>query len=268
LCHSVDEIDWEAVWEIQMELTSFKRDGIADWDNNTGPRERLDGDNDYTSDLLSRMRLSPECSVLDIGCGAGAVTIPLAQRVGKVTALDFSPMALEVLKEKAAATGLNNITAHNQDFSALHVGKNLNIHDVVLASRSLPMGSLKESLLKMNAAARNYCYLTWVVGGNDITEELCAIAALEYHPFPEYIIILNLLYSLGINANLEIFTVSGTRKFSSLDEAINRSFKGYEIESKEVYRRLVEHLKTRLTNDNGCYRHEFKSKWALIWWQK
>ena len=49
---------------------------------------------------------------LDYGCGTGDFTIPAAQRVsqkGKVYALDYFPRQLEIVTERSAKAGLNNI---------------------------------------------------------------------------------------------------------------------------------------------------------------
>lgn len=50
--------------------------------------------------------------VLDVGCGSGYFTIPLARRVGTgghVHALDIQPPILEACREQVAASGLGNV---------------------------------------------------------------------------------------------------------------------------------------------------------------
>jgi SAM-dependent methyltransferase len=52
----------------------------------------------------------PLASVLDFGCGAGRLTIPLARRADRVTACDVAPSALETARKNVAEAGLSNVT--------------------------------------------------------------------------------------------------------------------------------------------------------------
>lgn len=62
--------------------------------------------------IVEHLDLKPGMSVLDMGCGPGRVTIPVAQKVGKqgkVIAVDIQAGMLRRAKEKANKAGLNNI---------------------------------------------------------------------------------------------------------------------------------------------------------------
>lgn len=48
---------------------------------------------------------------VDLGCGSGQVSLTLARRGMIVTAVDFSPRMVELLRSKAAAEGLGNLSA-------------------------------------------------------------------------------------------------------------------------------------------------------------
>lgn len=69
----------------------------APWD--IGPREEL-------VSLVEAERLSP-CRVIDLGCGAGANSIFLAERGFEVTGVDFSSKAIDISRERAAAAGVD-----------------------------------------------------------------------------------------------------------------------------------------------------------------
>jgi SAM-dependent methyltransferase len=51
----------------------------------------------------------PLTSVLDFGCGAGRLTLPLARRAETVTATDIAPTMLAHVRRNAEAAGLGNI---------------------------------------------------------------------------------------------------------------------------------------------------------------
>lgn len=62
--------------------------------------------------IVENINLASDMKVIDIGCGPGRVTIPIAKRVGlagEVTAMDIQPGMLEKVKEKAKANNINNI---------------------------------------------------------------------------------------------------------------------------------------------------------------
>jgi 2-polyprenyl-3-methyl-5-hydroxy-6-metoxy-1,4-benzoquinol methylase len=56
--------------------------------------------------FVARMALEPGERVLDIACGTGNVTIPLARRGAMVTGLDMMPHLLEEARARAAREGL------------------------------------------------------------------------------------------------------------------------------------------------------------------
>ena len=62
--------------------------------------------------IVQRLSLQPGMRVLDVGCGPGRVTIPLAKQVGprgQVTAIDLQPGMLHRAQAKAQAADLSNI---------------------------------------------------------------------------------------------------------------------------------------------------------------
>jgi len=62
--------------------------------------------------LIALGEIGPGMSVLDVGCGTGRNTIPLAEAVGgegRVTALDMQERMLNRVRERAGEAGLDNI---------------------------------------------------------------------------------------------------------------------------------------------------------------
>jgi SAM-dependent methyltransferase len=56
--------------------------------------------------FVARIELEPDARVLDIACGTGNVTIPLARRSATVTGLDMTPHLLEEARARATREGL------------------------------------------------------------------------------------------------------------------------------------------------------------------
>src|SRR6516164_7166412 len=81
------------------------------WVASQGFRERRNEES--LALLLAHLGLAGGESVLEIGCGTGAVTIPLAAAVGasgRVVAVDISEPMLGVARQRAAERGLDNVT--------------------------------------------------------------------------------------------------------------------------------------------------------------
>jgi SAM-dependent methyltransferase len=54
-------------------------------------------------DLFSLTGLQPGCNVLEIGCGTGQITVPLAERGVRITALEPGPRLAAIARAKLAA---------------------------------------------------------------------------------------------------------------------------------------------------------------------
>lgn len=58
---------------------------------------------------LTRELLTPESTVLEIGCGTGSTAIALAPSAGRVLAIDISSRMIAIAQDKAAAAGVSNV---------------------------------------------------------------------------------------------------------------------------------------------------------------
>jgi SAM-dependent methyltransferase len=259
--------DYDALWEEQMQRPSFRGDGVAFWDETA---RRCDGAaqvSDYNDRLIERMALSPDASLLDVGCGTGGLTFALAARVRQVTSLDISPAMLDILKRDSADLGLKNIQAHHQDWSRVEIVKDIPMHDIVIASRSLPMGNLRQTLTKLDQAARRACYATWPASGNEADAALSAVLGRDYYPTPDYNLIARILETLGIKAEIETFGVTGRSLFPDLATALAHSLRGRKLNAS-LEERARAFLRRQFVLRDGGYYRETESLWALISWHK
>ncbi len=71
--------------------------------------------------VLARSPVSPDAAALDLGCGSGQVTLPLARNVGRVLAVDVSAAAIEILEQRARRDGISNIEALAQPIETLQL---------------------------------------------------------------------------------------------------------------------------------------------------
>lgn len=87
--------------------------------------------------------LAPQAGerALDIGCGRGAATLPLAQAVvpgGEVTAVDVSPAMVAATRAVVEASGLTHVRAEVGDAAALDVGEGYDVACAALVLFFLP----------------------------------------------------------------------------------------------------------------------------------
>ncbi|MEM0990265.1 MAG: methyltransferase domain-containing protein [Pseudomonadota bacterium] len=76
------------------------------------------------NDLLLKAEAWPGEHVVDLACGTGLVTLPIARvvgRGGRVIATDISERMVEVVRAEAAAQGLTQVHAHRADAESLDV---------------------------------------------------------------------------------------------------------------------------------------------------
>ena len=110
------------------------------------------------------MDLSECQSVLDVGCGAGSITLELARHVPHVHGMDFSPGMLGCLHKVAQTTGQTNLSTQLKSWD--DDWHDVPVCDVVLASRSTAVMDWPQrcrSCIAMHASA---CTLTSLVGAN------------------------------------------------------------------------------------------------------
>jgi 16S rRNA (adenine1518-N6/adenine1519-N6)-dimethyltransferase len=72
--------------------------------------------------MIARAGFDPSCTVLEIGAGLGALTLPLAGSVRRVLAVEKDPQLLAVLQKNLDASGMHNVTPIAEDILRLDLG--------------------------------------------------------------------------------------------------------------------------------------------------
>ena len=170
------ETDWNAEWTRLSDAREAAHDA-AFWDRRAADFRGGDETSPYVAGFIERARLLPGESVLDVGCGSGALALPLARAGHDVLALDFSPGMLAALREHAAELGLANVrtvlASWDDDWRAAGVEP----ADVAVASRSLDVRDLRAALLKLGVFARRRVCITLPADGM-LYPSLLALEAL------------------------------------------------------------------------------------------
>ena len=209
---TIDDIDFAALYREHMAAARARRPPEA-WDARAERMGRGRGDGAYVEAFLRRVDFTGCATLLDVGCGWGAIAVAAAPRLEMVWGLDYSPRMLELLAANAKAAGLANVRpvlrAWEDDWSDVPAC------DLVVASRSTLVLDMEDALLRLNAKARRRVCLTSRVGGTFVDAAACAAIGREPPPAaPDYIYALNILHRMGIHARVDYIDASdrGSRR--------------------------------------------------------
>ena len=279
--HDATAIDWNEAWKNQGLQGKKNRGFRSCLDRWADPEEcrkfdkRVKEDNWKRSrKQLNKMDIFRGSRVLDIGAGPGTLAVPLAPLVEHVTAIEPSSAMLACLQENISTFGIDNITPVQKLWEEVDVKRDLEPpYDVVIASYSLGVSDLKEALVKMDEATNKYVYIFWFAdmvspwqrNYGEIWEELYGS---PYAKTKKPNIVFNLLYQIGILANVEVYTDESVNRYSTVDEAVADQRYGLNIKSAEQEAILKEFLTKKLRVERGQYVLRETSPVAKIWWKK
>ena len=270
-----EDKDWNAEW---MRL-SDQREVVHDaafWDRRARGFRGGDEASPYVADFLTCMRIRPGESVLDVGCGSGALALPLARAGHRVVAVDFSAGMLDVLQRRASADGLRNVkTIHagwDDDWRAAGVGA----ADVVIASRSLDVRDLRAAFQKLDAFTRRRACVTLPADGLFYPQLLAHEAVgRPYSKRGDQGTAVNVLRQMGIEAEVRFLEHASVSRYESPAAALEFLRRvvapADESEERALERYVAEHLRETTGADGErvwMQAPEITVRWAFLAWDK
>ena len=143
--------------------------------------------------------------------------------------------------------------------------------DVVVCSRSLNgIMPIDEVLLELDMIADKYVFIT-VFGPENkkIEKYFDKELGIKTEDFPDYNYFFNILFNMGIYANIERFDLNNYREYESIEEAMDNGKFRLDLYTDEQKVLLKEYLERILTYENGKYYNvKDKSDWIMVWWKK
>lgn len=213
--------DWNEEWK---ELQKRRRhaDDAAFWDKRSATFTTKDAPNLYVEKFLEYAAIRPGETVFDMGCGTGALAVPLGETGHKVVAADFSQGMLDQMKERLDAQGIRTVfpklMSWEDDWASFGVREGMT--DIALASRSIATGDLRESLLRLTDVARRRVCITLATGSSPrVDERILAAVGLPCVLGRDYLYAFNILANEGLKAEVRYIDSTREDTFASQEEA-------------------------------------------------
>ena len=226
---------------------------------------------DYADALLKIVNVRPDWSVLDVACADGTLTVPLAAKVKRVTALDYSEKMLEVLKMRCSKRGIMNVRAvqgrWDDNWDALDIGA----HDVAIASWSIRADDILDLARRLNRIARKKVCISVAVGDGPFDRGAYEATGRKLNLGPSYTYVYyNVLHeNMGILADIAFIRESLDRDWQSREEALDSQRWMFRDLGADEERRLRAYLDEHLVYADGRWKLSYAKEctWAVMSWQ-
>lgn len=215
-------IDFNEEWR-RLQKTRAPLKDSSHWTKKSARYDTKDAKNLYAEQFLKLADVQPGETVFDMGCGTGALAVPLAESGHEVYAADFSEGMLEKLSENMAEREVSSITpilmSWEDDWKTCGVTPDM--VDVAFASRSIAVSDLEPALDKLTSVARRRCCITMTTSTSPSVDPRI-LSAIGVPPSPTR----DFLYAFGILAQKgyepTVDYIRSTRKdtFDTHEEAL------------------------------------------------
>ena len=266
----VKQVDWNQAWKEGRVKSAIFRQDQQSWNDRAPSYAKVASESRYAEKILDIMKPLPHWHVLDMACGGGTLAVPLARHVEMITAVDFSNPMLAILNRRCQDNGINNIrTIQGQwddDWEALGIGS----HDVAIASRCLVSEDLRGSLLKLDRIARERVYIVTTVADGPYDRRMFEAIGRPLANRPDFIYPYNLLYQMGILAQVNFIDNHVNKAFTSPEEVFDSVCWMFDRLSGREEELLKSYVQGNLVCRDGKWAlaYEHVTRWAVLWWVK
>jgi SAM-dependent methyltransferase len=223
-----EPIDWAGRWRALVEgreaqgaaLLGGARPNADFWERRAPLFARFSAALPDDDALLLRLQavVRPDDTVLDVGAGAGRYALPLARLARRVVAVEPSAGMRANLQARAAAEGVANVEVVAADWLAAAVAP----AEVVLCCHvHYAIADIAPFLRKLDAHAGRVALMVSRVGQfrgpAELWQELHGAPRI---PEPSFIELYNVLYDLGIVAEVQVIDFAARWAYADLEEAV------------------------------------------------
>lgn len=203
--------------------------------------------------------------VMEIGPGWGNYTYDIANGSQELTCLDISKAVLDFIQEAAEKRDINNINTIHSKFENFQ--EEVSFDAVVGVNCFYRMRDMKAVIEKMNKLSNKLCIIA-MTSGPDRPHYIELNKNYGYEiksPKRDYIYLYNIVYALGIDANVEIIDLKKDYVYDDFEQLIKDNTKNilsnYDMEI--VKSSLMNWVNFRARK--YIYTHNFKG--VIIYWK-
>jgi SAM-dependent methyltransferase len=272
-------IDWNELWKA-IYISSPERltkgsDPAALWNKRASAYQKITKDEiNATEQELAILDLKNGDTVLDVGAGTGRLAVPIAHVAAHVTALDPSGGMLALLRERMEAEGRNNYSCVQMRWEDVHIGKDVEPHDLVIAAFSLGLYDLAEALQKLELAACRSVCIFWHVGewrchgGMDLYRTMFGVEAATQKGYPDYIFPINILHDAEIYTNVQIIHENWQTTYESIDEAVKTWVAMHKPDQRDLSPIIEYYSRVLRQDETGKFVETITKPIVAISWTK
>ena len=220
-------VDWADHWRRTVQARMALHEGgetpagASRWDDRAERFARMGRALDPNTEPLAvalRSAVRASDTVLDVGAGAGRYTFAVAPLVRHVTAVEPSAGMRAALQEEATRRGVTNVTIVPSAWQAADVEP----HDFVFVANVLYfVRDIVPFVDKLNRNARRGCCIIHRVEERaSIYGELLSDIAPARPPEAGFLDLYNLLFSIGIRANVQLVRPPISGRYTTVEEAV------------------------------------------------
>ncbi len=267
-------VNWEALRRQRFAMLRDPKTPNVDWN---AMAEMYDGmaklEKGFTQKQVDAMGITENDTVVDIGCGPGRLTVPMAHKAKSVTCVDAYEKMLERCVRNAKNAGLENVKPLSQNWLDEDAVDKIGKHDIAVASRSVGMFDI----IKLNQLATKYVFVMSFANAPslreiqlDFLEGITDIPPFQSRPDDrlfDYNLTFNMVYDMGANPSVVVLDDGFEAYYTSREEAYEALRFVGEILPKheERYRANVDRYLDIL--EDGRVHLLRQTKTYVMWWK-
>jgi SAM-dependent methyltransferase len=227
--------------------------------------------------VLDFVKPDSDETILDVASGPGKLTLPLARKVKKVTAVDFSKNLLDAMAHHLRELSIANVDQCFGRFLELNPGEDYPIHDTVIACQCLGVISanskketlMEECLRKLNDSAQKRVYIVLPSMYASLDPEFLSLYPEDrrLRIWSGEVEAFNLAHEMGFMPRMDYLPHMYDETFESFDEAVEETMAMMEIEP--FFKDMVsEYLNKKITRGDNRFHLRIPALSQCIWWKK